>query len=158
LSDDWAEFPLHDKYDLVYSTWSGAVKDPASLMKMHEASRGYCVLELGASPSKEGDFDKIYTMIMGDELRYPGNYLNILTTLYDYGIYANLETWGYDTVTKYQTIEDAVELRKNGLEAYTHVTDEMIEQLRQFFQAKMNPDGTYTTRAKGVSCMLWWHV
>ncbi len=61
-------------------------------------------------------------------------------------------------MTKYQTIEDAVELRKNGLEAYTHVIDEMIEQLRQFFQAKMNPDGTYTTRAKGVSCMLWWHV
>lgn len=156
--DLWAEFPLHEKYDLVYSTWSEAVRDPMSLMKMHEASRGYCALELGASPSKDRDFDKIYKMIMGDELRYPGNYLNILTTLYDHGIYANLDTWGFDTVIKYETIDDVMELRKNGLEAYIHVTDEIIEKLCQFLQSNMNPDGSYTPRVKGVSCMIWWHV
>lgn len=156
--DLWADFPLHDKYDLVYSTWSGAVKDPASLMKMHEASRGYCALELGASSSKEEDFDKIYAMIMGEELRYPGNYLNIITTLYDHGIYANIETWEHDSMIKYQTIDDAVELRRNGLEAYTQVTDDMIEQLRQFFRTKMNPDGSYTLRVKRFLCMVWWTV
>jgi SAM-dependent methyltransferase len=46
----WSDFQLQEKYDLVYSSWSPAVSDPAALMKMYEASRGYCALELGATP------------------------------------------------------------------------------------------------------------
>ena len=154
----WADFPLQKKYDLVCSTWSGAVMDPASLMKMHEASRGYCALELGASPSNNNDFMQLYAMIMGEEYRYRGNYLNIVTTLYDHGIYANIETWEYNTVIKYENMEEAVELRRIGFEDYIHVTDEMIEQFRQFYRARMNADGTYSYPAKGVACMIWWKV
>ncbi|MCK9405384.1 MAG: class I SAM-dependent methyltransferase [Methanothrix sp.] len=159
FSDDlWADFPLQKKYDLVCSTWSRAAMDPASLMKMHEASRGHCALEFVASPSNNNDFEQLYAMIMGEEYRYSGNYLNIITTLYDNEIYANLETWKYDTVASYQNIEDFVEMRRIGFEAYTHVTDEMVEQFRQFYKARMNPDGTYSYPTKGVACMIWWKV
>ncbi len=154
----WADFPLQEKYDLVYSTWSWAVMDPASLMKMHEASRGYCALELGFSPSNNKDFEQLFAMIMGDEYRDPGNYLNIVTTLYDHGIYANIETWKFDTTVNYQSIEEAVELRRIGFEYYIHVTDEMVEQIRQYYKARMNPDGSYSYPTSGISCMIWWKV
>jgi SAM-dependent methyltransferase len=52
----WSDFPLQEKYDLVYSTWSPAVMNPASLMMMHKASRGYCALEFVASPPHVWDF------------------------------------------------------------------------------------------------------
>lgn len=157
--DLWKDFPLNEKYDFVYSTWSGAVRDPASLMKMHEASLGYCALELGASSLKVWDFaGHIYPMIVGEDFRPPGNYLNIITTLYDHGIYANLETWRLDREINYQTMEAAIELWKISLENYTHVTEDAEEKLRRFYQSRMNQDGSYTFRVKGANCMIWWKV
>jgi SAM-dependent methyltransferase len=155
----WSDFPIRGKYDLVYSTLSPAISDPEALLKMHKASRGYCALELGASPSKDLDFaDQIYPMVTGEVFRSSGNYLNIITTLYDYGIYANLETWVVDSEIKYQTVEDIVELRKTTLKTYIKVTSDMEDKLHQFYQSKANPDGTYTIHVKGVACMIWWHV
>lgn len=158
--DLWLDFPLQEKYDLVYSTWSPAVRDPAALMKMHEASRGYCALELVASPPNLWDFaGQIYPMIMGEEFRPPGNYLNIVTTLYDQGIYANIEAWRFDKELRHQTMEEAVEIWKMSLGNYTRINDEVEDKLRQFYQSRMNPDGSYTFRLNGgVSCMIWWHV
>jgi SAM-dependent methyltransferase len=161
FADDlWSDFPLQEKYDLVYSTWSPAVSDPAALMKMHEASRGYCALEFVASPYNVWDFTgQIYPMIMGDEFRPPGNYLNIVTTLYDYGIYANLETWQFDKEVKHQTMEEAVEIWKTSLGNYIRINDEVENKLRHYYQSRMNPDGSYTfSLMGGVDCMIWWHV
>ena len=157
--DIWSNFPLQEKYDLVYSTWCPAVNDPAALMKMNEASRGYCILVLAATPPNVWDFSgQIYPMIMGEEFQPPGNYLNIVTTLYDHGIYANIETWRFDRVLRHQTMEEAVEIWKMNLENYTRVNGEMEEKLRQFYRSRMNPDGSYTFNLNGVSCMIWWHV
>jgi len=161
FSDDlWADFPLQEKYDLVYSTWSPAVNNPGALKRMNEASRGYCVLELVASPMNVWDFSgQIYPMIMGEEFRPPGNYLNIVTTLYDWGIYANIETWRFDKEVRHQTIEEAVEIWKTSLRNYTEVTEETEDKLKQFYRSRMNPDGSYAFNLKdGVSCLVWWHV
>jgi len=156
----WSDFPLQEKYDLVYSTWSDAVRDPVALMKMHEASRGYCALELVASPPNVWVFpSQIYPMIMGEEFRSPGNYLNIVTTLYDHGIYANLETWQSNRVAKYQTMEEAMEIWKMCLGNYIKVNGEIEEKLRQYYRSRMEPDGSYAFNFEGVvDCMIWWKV
>jgi SAM-dependent methyltransferase len=161
FSDDlWSDFPLQEKYDLVYSTWSPAVSNPAALMKMHEASRGYCALEFVASPLNVWDFTgQIYPMIMGEEFKPPGNYLNIVTTLYDHSIYANLETWSFDKEVKHQTMEEAVEIWKTSLGYYTRINEDVEDKLTQYYRSRMNPDGSYTFNLKGgVSCMIWWKV
>lgn len=159
-NDPWSDFPLQEKYDLVYSTWSPAVNNPDALMKMNEASRGQCVLELVASPMNVWDFSgQIYPMIMGEEFRPPRSYLNIVTTLYDWGIYANIETWRFDKEVQHRTMTEAVEKWKTSLENYTRVTGEIEEKLRKFYRSRMNPDGSYTFCLKGgVSCMIWWRV
>jgi len=97
-------------------------------------------------------------LITGEEFKPPGNYLNIVTKLYDYGIYANLETWKFDVEKKYQTMEEAVEIRKPNLACYTNVAEWAEEKLRQFYRSRMNPDGSYVFSIKGVACMIWWHV
>jgi SAM-dependent methyltransferase len=161
FSDDlWSDFPLQEKYDLVYSTWSPAVNNPAALMKMHEASRGYCALEFVASPLNVWDFTgQIYPMILGEEFRSPGNYLNMVTTLYDHEIFANIETWRFDKEVKHQTLEEALEIWKMSLENYTKVTGDVEEKLKQFYRSRMNPDGSYAFNLKdGASCMVWWKV
>lgn len=156
----WSDFLLQENYDLVYSTWSPAVRDPAALMKMHEASRDYCVLELGATPVHKLEFfGQVYPLATGEVFRPPGNYLNILTTLYDHDIYANLETWRSESEIKYSNMQEAVDSWSWELSRYTHITDEMVERLRQFYQSRMKPDGSYTFSLKGgVSCMIWWKV
>lgn len=156
----WSDFPRQEKYDLVYSTWSPAVRDPAALMKMHEASHGYCALEMGATPIHRWDFfGQVYPRATGEAFLPPGNYLNILTTLYDHDIYANLETWGFESEIKYSNMQEAVDSWSAELSSYAQVTDEMVETLRQFYQSKMNPDGSYTFNLKdGASCMVWWKV
>jgi SAM-dependent methyltransferase len=158
--DTWADFPLQEKYDLVYSTYSAGASDPIALMKMHEASRGYCVLELGVSPPNVWDSSgKIYPMIIGEKFRLPGSYLNVITTLYDYGIYANLETWQSEKEIKYQTMKEAMEVWKIIFGDYTRINEEVEAKLRQFYRSRMNPDGSYTFNLKGaVDCMIWWHV
>jgi SAM-dependent methyltransferase len=156
----WSDFQPQEKYDLVYSTWSPAVRDPAALMKMHEASGGYCALELTAIPLHMWDFfGQIYPLVTREAFLPPGNYLNILTTLYDHDIYANLETWGFENEIKYNNMQEAVDYWSTELSSYIQVTGEIVEMLRQFYQSRMNPDGSYTFNLKGgVSCMIWWKV
>lgn len=160
VNEVWSDFQPQEKYDLVYSTWCPAVRDPVALMKMHQASRGYCALEMVASPFYDWDFyGQIFPLVMGEDFRPTGSYLNILTTLYDYGIYANLETWRFDKEIAYQSMKEAVEYWEAELATYAEVTEEMREMLRQYYVSRMNPDGTYTFSLKGgVSCMIWWHV
>jgi SAM-dependent methyltransferase len=157
--DLWSDFPLHEKYDLVYSTWSTAVKDPATLLKMHEASRGYCVLEMSAAPHQKWEFfGQIYPLIVGEKFRPPGNYLNFVTTLYDHGIYANVKTWGFDREERIQTMDDAVDFWKISLGKYTEIKGEAEEKLKHYYRSNMNPDGSHTFSYKEVYCMIWWHV
>lgn len=156
----WADFTLQEKYDLVYSAWSEGVRDTASLMKMHEASKGYCAIELTAGPPYwEWDFyGHIYPLALSEEYRSGGNYLNILTTLYEHGIYANLDTWRFERVTRYECMEEALNHWMALLTYYCDVTQEMVERLRQFYQSRANSDGSYTSPLKGFDCMIWWKV
>lgn len=156
----WSDFQPREKYDLVYSTWSSAVRDPAALMKMNEARRGYCALELGASSVHKWDFfGQVYPLAMGEFFQPPGNYLNIITTLYDHDIYANLETWEFDSEINYSNMQEAVDYWSAQLSSYSRVTDEMVKRLRRFYHSHMNSDGSYNFRLKGgVSCMVWWKV
>jgi hypothetical protein len=156
----WSDFHPQETYDLVYSTWSQAVKDPVALMKMHEASQGYCALEMVASPYQDWDFyGQIFPRVMGEDFRPTGNYLNILTTLYEHGIYANLESWKFDKEIAYRNMEEAIDYWEAELATYAEVTEAMREKLRQFYQSRMNSDGSYTFNLNGgVSCMIWWHV
>lgn len=156
----WSDFEPSEKYDLVYSAWSAGASDPESLMKMHEASRGYCAIELTACPPYcERDFyGLIYPLALGEDYRSEGDYLNILTTLYEHSIYANLETWPFERETKYESMEEALSHWKALLMYYRDVSQEMEERLRRFYQSRANPDGSYTYPLKGFDCMIWWKV
>ncbi len=156
----WSDFEPREKYNLVYSAWSEGVSDPPSLMKMHDASRGYCALERTAGPSyREWDFyGHVYPLVLNEEYRSSGNYLNILTTLYEHGIYANLETWRYEREIKYENMEAALNHWKTLLTYYGDITQEAEERLRQFYHSRANPDGSYTHPLKGFDCMIWWKV
>lgn len=155
----WSDFQLQEKYDLVYSSWSPAVGNPAALMKMHEASRGYCALELGATPQQKQEFfGQVYPFVTGENFRPTGNYLNILTTLYEHGIYANLEIREYESEIKHESMERTLSSWKALLEYYANTNGKTEALLREFYRSRMNSDGTYTTSIKGASCMLWWKV
>jgi len=155
----WSDFEPSEKYDLVYSAWSAGASDPPSLMKMQKASKGHCTLELTASPFWESDFySQVYPLAFGEEYQSGGSYLNILTTLYEYGIYANLETWRFERETKYESIDDALNHWNAVLMYYGDVTREAEERLRQFYRSRMNSDGSYTYPLKGFDCMIWWKI
>jgi SAM-dependent methyltransferase len=155
----WSDFQLQEKYDLVYSSWSPAVSDPAALMKMYEASRGYCALELGAThQQKQEFFGQVYPFVTGEVFRPTGNYLNILTTLYEHGIYANLEIREYESEIKHESMERTLSSWKALMEYYANTNGKTEVLLREFYRSRMNSDCTYTTSIKGASCMLWWKV
>ncbi len=160
VEEFWSDFQPREKYDLVYSTWSPAIRDPAALMKMHEASRGYCALELGATPVHMWDFfGQVYPLATGEAFRPPGNYLNIITTLYGHGIYANLDTWRFDSEINYKNVQEAIDYWSAQLSSYCSVTDETVERLSRFYQSRKKSDGSYSFILKdGTSCMVWWKV
>jgi len=155
----WTDFQPRKKYDLVYATWSPSIRDPAALMKMHRSSCSYCALEMVASPYQDWDFyGQIYPMVMEEDFRSHGNYLNILTTLYEHEIYANLETWEFKDEIKYTGMKEALGSWENGLSDYVVLTERTKELLGQYYRSMMNSDGSYTYPVKGVSCMIWWKV
>jgi 2-polyprenyl-3-methyl-5-hydroxy-6-metoxy-1,4-benzoquinol methylase len=41
----WSDYSILDKYDLVFSAWCEAIRDPSALLKMHQTSKGYCSIE-----------------------------------------------------------------------------------------------------------------
>ena len=129
-------------------------------MKMHEASRGYCALELGATPQQKQEFfGQVYPFVTGEAFRPTGNYLNILTTLYEHGIYANLEIREYESEIKHESMERTLSSWKALLEYYANTNGKTEALLREFYRSRMNSDGTYTIPPiKGASCMLWWKV
>lgn len=78
-------------------------------------------------------------MIVGEEYRSPGNCLNAVTTLYDHGIYANLDTWQFDKEVKHQTVDEAVAIWKTSLGNYTRINEDVEDKLRQYYRSRMNP-------------------
>jgi hypothetical protein len=100
----------------------------------------------------------IYPLIRKDPYKYVYNFAHIITTLYQHGIYPNVETWKAEAEVKYETEEEAVSYWKPLLMYYSDVTGEMEEELRDYYRSKMNPDGSYRYPTEGVACMIWWHV
>jgi len=155
----WSDFEIHEKYDLVFSVWSPAIRGPSSLLKMHQASKGRCALITSALPYGNMDFlNLIYPLIRKEPDKYVYNFVHIITTLYQHGIYSNVETWKAEAEIKYETEEEAVSYWKPLLMYYSDVTGEMEDELRDYCRSKMNPDGSYHYPTKGVACMIWWHV
>lgn len=155
----WSDYKPLEKYDLVFSVWSPAIRDPPSLLKMHQASKGICALITSAAPYGNMDFlNFIYPMIRKEPYRYGSSFAHIITTLYQHGIFPNVETWKGKAEMKYETEDDAVGYWKLLLMYYCDVTREMEEGLRDYYRSRKKPDGSYRYPANGVACMIWWHV
>lgn len=103
-------------------------------------------------------FGQVYPFITGETFRPTGNYLNILTTIYEHGIYANLEIREFETESKHENTEKALSRWKAMLNYYAYTSQNMEEQLRQFYKSRRNSDGTYKYHLKGADCMIWWKV
>jgi len=155
----WSDFDISEKYDLVFSVWSPAIRDPPSLLKMHKASKGFCALITAAAPYGNIDFFHcIYPMIWNEPYKFIYSYAHIISTLYQHRIYPNVETWKAEVEMKYANIDEALNYWKASLMYYSDVTEEMDRKLRQYYYSHMNPDGSYCYPTKGVACMIWWHV
>lgn len=107
---------------------------------------------------KQEFFGQVYPFVTGEVFRPTGNYLNILTTLYEHGIYANLEIREYESEIKHESMERILSSWKALLEYYANTNGKTEVLLSEFYRSRMNSDGTYTTSIKGASCMLWWKV
>jgi len=155
----WSDFAIHEKYDLVFSVWSPAIRDPSSLLKMHQASKGYCALVTSAAPYGNTDFlDHVYPLIRNEPYNPIYSYIHIMSALNKHGIYPNVETWNAHAEITHENMDKALNYWKAFLVYYSDVTEEMEEKLRQYYQSRMNPDGTYNYSSNGVACMIWWHV
>lgn len=155
----WSDFEIHEKYDLVLSAWSPAVRDPPSLLKMHQASKGRCALITSALPYGNMDFlNLIYPLVRKEPYKYIYNFAHIITTLYQHGIYPNVETWKAEAEMNYETMDEAVSYWKPLLMYYSDVTNEVEEELRDYYCSRMKPDGSYCYATEGVACIIWWHV
>lgn len=159
INELWNDVEVNERCELVLSTWTGAINDLQSLMKMHNASRRYCCIELIATPPHHLEFHgKIYPLIMNEEYNPGTSYVHILTALYARGIYANVETEKFEHEIRYENVAEALDEWKRQLEIYTEITPESEEKLRQYYRTRMEPDGSYVYSVKGVACMLWWEA
>ncbi|MDD1760737.1 MAG: class I SAM-dependent methyltransferase [Methanothrix sp.] len=155
----WSDFEIPEKYDLVFSVWSPAIRDPPSLLKMNQASKGLCALITSALPYGNMDFlNLIYPLVRKEPYKYVYNFAHVITTLYQHGIYPNIETWKAEAEMKYETEDEAVSYWKPLLMYYSDVTNEVEEMLRDYYRSRMNHDGSYCYATEGVACMIWWHV
>jgi len=155
----WSDFRPREKYDLVFSAWCPAIRDVSSLIKMHEASKGYCAIETEFTNLCNRELQGcIYPLIIGEKFQPSIGPIDIIAALYQKGVYANLETWNFESKIEYDNMDEAMEFWKTWMEIYTEIVSEMEEQLCHFYQSHMNPDGSYCYTTKGVSCMIWWHV
>jgi SAM-dependent methyltransferase len=82
IQSSWGDFQADDRYDLVFSSFSPAVFDAHTLIKMEQYSRGTCCYVTNGGSYTKKIRDQLWEMLTGEvndidpyDVTYPFNYL-----------------------------------------------------------------------------------
>jgi cyclopropane fatty-acyl-phospholipid synthase-like methyltransferase len=157
INKKWEEVNLDEKYDLVICTYLEQLLTPEFLIKMHNASKGYCYIELPAGSLEYHFYSRIYPMIMREKFERGIDYIHILLILYAQKIYANVEIYETEAEKIFNTLNEALEEWEFRLSYFIDITPEVRRKLVEYYM-KNSKNGLFMDRYKVRTAVIWWKV
>ena len=160
INRTWQEIDdaeIREKFDLVITSnvlWQ--FDDVGEqLMRMHKASRKYCLHSVGAGSTNGGVDSDIWVEIMNKE--YPNlrvDYIYIYNILHSKGIHANIKIIDSSHVIE-KSVNDAIGFYEYRYDLYTEITPRVRELIKDYV-LKNAVNGIYRRESKVKSAVMWW--
>lgn len=153
----WEEYSSREQYDLVFTSYSPAVNDERSLLRMEELSAGSCCYVTAGAPSSGGLFYDLSEAVFGE--RPPRNNRMLLypfNLLFSLGRKPSVRL--FDTeLTVTMKPEHLIEISDLYMSIFTDMDDSKREKIRAFVRANSS-GGYYRKQVKGVAAVIYWKV
>lgn len=160
INKTWQEIDdaeIREKFDLVITSnvlWQ--FDDVGEqLMRMHKASRKYCLHSVGAGSTNGGVDSDIWFEIMNKEYPYHRvDYIYIYNILHSKGIYANINIIDSSHVIE-KSVNDGIGFYEYRYDLYTEITPRVREIIKDYV-LKNAVNGIYRRESKGKMAVIWW--
>lgn len=146
-----------NEYDLVFASMSPAICGVDTLLKMCEASKGYCFMS-GLIEKNDEIGDQLYRAMYGEHPPRRGRHLYYaLNILFLSGYYP--EIIYHDTnLELVLTVEQAVETYCTELRRLKPVSTDMQKQIADYLGSVANDDGLITGKSRTKLAWIFWKV
>ena len=146
---------VKEKFDLVIASnvlWM--FEDVGTqLMRIHNASRGYCCVVFHAGLTDDLD-SELWFKIMREEYNFGVDYIYIYNILYNKGIYANVNVIDY-VYTFEKKLNEAIEYYEYLFDMYTEITPRVKKIIRDYISDNA-VDDVYCKKSQGKNAVIWW--
>ncbi len=157
---DWKsiqESELPCRFDIVLSSLNTGINDADSLLKMNQASKGFCCYVTAhgtARSSSRGDFQRI---VFGRELMTAGgnDIIHPFNIIYGLGYRPEL-TYAPCEWTKEEEPEEAVEAVCREFGRYGPIDESLKSKLREYILSRLNEKGMFSQSQKSVVGIMIW--
>lgn len=148
----WEDFEPEERFDLVFSANSPAVRDYSTLSKMNLASRGYCCLVSSAKGSTLRLRDMLWEKVTGRGIRG-----GAFDPLYHCdGYYPELRFLRYASRLK-ERVDVLEEQYKAYFRIFGYDGPETEESIHQCIRS-LSVDGWYEDVSEGHLAVIWWRA
>lgn len=157
LCQRWENSNFNKAFDLVFASWSPAIRNGESLMAMHQASRKYCCLVTSAGLENFRIRNELWERIFQEpfhsshfHILYPFNYL------YVSGYRPNLRFFRR-AVYHEEPIHKLVDWYEHYFKIFLDLTPKEKEIIRQYFEERSEGELVKVHEERSMAVM-WWGV
>ncbi len=157
LCQRWEDSNFEKAFDLVFASWSPAIRNGNSLMAMHQASRKYCCLVTSSGMENFRIRNELWERIFQEPFHsfhfhvlYPFNFL------YASGFRPNLRFF-QKTVYHEEPIIKCVDWYKHYFKIFIDLTPRETEIIHQYFEDQ-SEDGLVKVHEERSMAVMWWGV
>ncbi len=157
LCQKWEEACFKREFDLVLASFSPAIRDSESLLRMHQASRKYCCLITSSDGENFRVRNELWKLVLGEPFHssafhiiYPFNYL------YSCGFRPQIR-FLKSSVCYEEPVDILIDWYENYFKLFIELKDVQREIIRQYFD-KLAIDGVVKTQVDRKFAIMWWGV
>ena len=157
LCQRWGEAGFKSEFDLVLASFSPAIRNTESLLKMHQASRRYCCLITSSGAENFRMRNELWELVLGEPFHssafhiiYPFNYL------YACGFRPQIR-FLKSSVCYEEPVDILIDWYENYFKLFIELKNVQRKIIRQYFD-KLAIDGMVKTQAERTFSIMWWGV
>ncbi|MCX8118239.1 MAG: class I SAM-dependent methyltransferase [Desulfobacterota bacterium] len=157
LCKRWEACDFSKEFDLVFASFSQAIRSAESLLQMNRASRSYCCLVTASDDRHFRERNRLWELIFGEPFRsssfhilYPFNYL--------YSCGFRPEVRFVEKKIRYEEpLAALIERYEEYFQMFTELTDPQKEKIRRYFEGRAE-GGIVKACEERAFAIMWWRV
>lgn len=157
LCQRWEKSCFKKEFDLALASFSPAIRNTESLLKMHQASRRYCCLITSSGAENFRVRNELWEKILEEpfhsfafHITYPFNYL------YSCGFRPQIR-FLKNSVCYEEPVDTLIDWYENYFKMFVDLNDLKRKMIRQYFEG-LASGGIVKSQAEKTFSIMWWGV